>query len=372
MAGSTIGSVFRVTTWGESHGAGVGAVIDGCPAGLRVDEGFIRSYMERRSSMRPGCSGRREEDRVIIDSGVFQGVTLGTPISLAIANNDKRSSDYNNIATIYRPSHADYTYEQKYGLRDFRGGGRSSGRETAARVAAGAIASQLLREMGVNLTSYTRSIGPYTVDYSNCKVGNILRDPYFMPDAVTSEKVAAYLDKIAKAGDSVGGCVECVVGGLPAGLGEPVFDKLDAELAKAIMSIGAVKGIDIGIGRDSSFLTGSQNNDGFMATVDGRIKKTTNRSGGTLGGMSDGAELIVRAFIKPTPSISIPQNTVDESGNNTTITISGRHDTVIVPKAVVVVEAMTAIVLADMMLRNMASRLTDVKDFYSNRPALKG
>lgn len=362
MAGSIYGKIFRAATWGESHGRGIGVVIDGCPAGLPLCEADIQKYLNRR---RPGQSAystpRSEADAVEIMSGVFEGVTTGTPISLMILNTSQRSVDYSEIARLYRPGHADYTFDEKYGFRDYRGGGRSSGRETAARVAAGAVAAEFLKKLGITVQAYTRSVGSIVADKTD--LSEIYENPIYMPDKDAAERASAYLDELRAKGDSSGGVVECIINGMPAGIGETVFDKLDAELAKAVMSIGAVKGVEIGEGMDASLLRGSENNDGFEKTADG-IRKTSNHSGGILGGMSDGSQIVLRAAFKPTPSISIPQHTVDKDGNNADITVKGRHDPIIVPRAVVVVESMAALVIADRLLENMTSRLDRIQKFY--------
>lgn len=365
MSGSTFGTLFRVTTWGESHGPGVGVVIDGCPAGIPLSEQDIQQFLDRR---KPGQSKyttkRNESDSVEILSGVFEGTTTGTPISLLVLNQDQRSRDYGNIATSYRPGHADYCFDQKYGFRDYRGGGRSSGRETIGRVAAGAIASKLLGELGILLTTYAKSIGPVTVDEADYDFTEITNNSFYLPNKDAAEKAAEYVSTLMEKMDSCGGLIECRVDHLPAGLGEPVFDKLDALLAQAIMSIGAVKGVEIGDGFQSASSTGSTNNDPFCMQQ-GQVMKTSNHSGGTLGGMSDGSQLILRAAIKPTPSISQMQHTVNNSGEEIKLSIHGRHDPIIVPRAVVVVEAMTALTLADLLLRNAVSQMNQIKQLYT-------
>lgn len=367
MSGSTIGKLFRVTTWGESFGPAIGAVIDGCPAGLSVNEEMIQHLLDMR---RPGgsffSSQRKETDRVEILSGVFKGKTCGGPISLLIRSVDQRLADYSELSGIFRPGHADYTYFKKYGIRDVRGGGRSSGRETAARVAAGAVAELFLNEIGVELLSYTRSIGPVAIKEELFSQDEITKNPFYMPDEEAAKRAANYVKELKGRGDSCGGIIECKVANLPAGLGEPVFDKLDADLSKALMSVGAVKAVEIGDGMAATFHTGSQNNDEF-AQRNGRILKLSNHAGGVLGGISDGSCLIARAAVKPTPSISLPQRTVKESGEETLVRIKGRHDTVLVPRAVPVIEAMTALTLADHLLENMTSRLDKIKSFYSDK-----
>ena len=341
MSGSVYGTIFKISTWGESHGAGVGVVVDGCPAGLPLNEEDIQKYLDRR---KPGQSkfttARSEGDKAEILSGVFEGKTTGTPISIVIRNTDQRSRDYSNIMDVYRPGHADYTFDEKYGFRDYRGGGRSSGRETIGRVAAGAVAAKLLESLGITVQAYTSAVGPVKIDHSKMDLEEISNNRLYMPDKKAAAEAESYLEDMIQRKDSCGGVIECVVNGLPAGVGEPVFDKLDAALGKAIMSIGAVKG------------------------KDGRPCKVTNHSGGTLGGMSDGSTLVMRAAFKPTPSISQIQKTVDRYGKEREIEIKGRHDPVIVPRAVVVVEAMAALTVADLLLMSMTSRLDKIKKFF--------
>lgn len=365
MSGSTFGSIFKVTTWGESHGKAVGVVIDGCPAGLTLSEDIIQVYLDRR---KPGqtkyATPRKESDLVTILSGVFEGKTTGTSISLLVENQTAHSADYSEIAGYYRPGHADYTYDEKYGFRDYRGGGRSSGRETIGRVAAGAVAAQLLLELGIEVLAYTKSIGSITIDYSHCDKDNIKMSPLCMPDLNASAQAQDLLDGLMKENDSIGGIIECIISNVPTGIGEPVFDKLDAVLAKAIMSIGSVKGFEVGSGFSCSEKRGSENNDSFYCDEQGNVKKKTNHAGGILGGISDGSEIIFRAAIKATPSILSPQDTISKEKDNISVCIKGRHDPVIVPRAVVVVEAMADLVLADLMLSAMTSRLDRIKEFY--------
>lgn len=356
MAGSTFGKNFTVTTWGESHGRAVGAVIDGCPAGLPLCEEDIQVFLDRR---KPGQSrfttARRESDTVQILSGVFEGKTTGTPISLLIPNEDQRSRDYGDLASCYRPGHADYTFDKKYGIRDYRGGGRSSGRETIGRVAAGAVASLILSALGITVTAYTRSIG--AVSCSSFSREEIQKNPLFMPDAKAAARAQEILNFYMSRQDSVGGIIECVAEGLPAGLGDPVFDKLDALLGQAIFSIGAVKGVEIGDGFGAALATGTTNNDPFRINLVGKTEKCSNHAGGVLGGISDGSPLIVRAAIKPTPSVAADQPTVTTDGKEKLLSIHGRHDPVIVPRAVVVVESMTALVLTDLLLADLGDRM---------------
>ena len=366
MAGSSIGTIFKVTTWGESHGTGLGVVIDGCPAGLALCGDDIQRFLNRR---KPGQSKyatpRREDDAAELLSGVFEGRTTGTPISIAVYNKNQQSKDYSEIASYYRPGHADFTFDEKYGFRDYRGGGRSSGRETIGRVAAGAIAAKLLAELGVTFTTYTRSIGPVQVSDDRFDAEEIGKNPLCMPDALAAENAAAYLDACMAEQDSSGGVIECVIHGVPAGIGDPVFDKLDAALAKAVMSVGAVKGFEIGDGFAVARATGRTNNDAFCRAADGTVAKKTNHAGGILGGISDGSDIVLRAAIKPTPSIAAPQRTVNRDGEEIDISIRGRHDPVIVPRAVVVVESMAAITIADAMLVNMSAKMDGVMKFYA-------
>lgn len=365
MAGSSYGTVFKIETWGESHGEALGAVVDGCPAGVPLNEEWVQSYLNRR---KPGQSRfstpRKEGDEVKILSGVFEGKTTGTPISMLVENKAQRSGDYSEIAGYYRPGHADYTFDMKYGFRDYRGGGRSSGRETIGRVAAGAVAAAVLGELGIKFKCYTRSIGRISVDMEKIDYDKIMESPFYMPDMEASAQAEAYLQEIIKSNDSVGGVVECVVKGLMPGIGEPVFNKLDAALAGGIMSIGAVKAVEIGDGTLAAASLGSQNNDAFFIK-DNEIRKAANHSGGVLGGLSDGDDLVVRAHIKPTPSIAREQDTVSKQGENIKVSIRGRHDPVIVPRAVVVVESMTAITILDLILQNMTSRIDGIKKYYN-------
>ncbi len=368
MAGSTYGTIFKIMTWGESHGKALGVVVDGCPAGLSLCEEDIQVYLDRR---KPGQSRlstpRREDDTVEILSGVFEGRTTGTPISLMIRNTSQRSADYSEIASYYRPGHADYTFDAKYGFRDYRGGGRSSGRETAGRVAAGAIAAKLLKEMGITVTAYTRSIGPIEADMSRFDRDAILSTPTAMPDREASLRAEAFLKETMEELDSSGGVLECIVDGLPAGIGDPVFEKLDANLGKALLSIGAVKAVEIGDGVRVSKAKGSENNDSFCI-LDGRISKRTNHAGGILGGISDGSPLLLRAHVKPTPSIFKPQNTVNTDKEEISVQIKGRHDPVILPRAVVVMESMVALTLIDALMLNMSARAENLIRFYKKTP----
>lgn len=365
MAGSTLGTLFKITTWGESHGKALGVVVDGCPAGLPLEESDIQKFLNRR---KPGQSNittpRKEDDTVEILSGVFEGRTTGTPISMLVRNTSQISRDYSEIASYYRPGHADYTFDAKYGFRDYRGGGRSSGRETIGRVAAGAIASKLLAQLGIEVCAYTRSISSVTIDYDRFDTSAILSTKTAMPDTQADAQAVALLEKAIQDTDSVGGCMECIIKGVPAGIGDPIFEKLDANLAKAAMSIGAVKAVEIGDGTLVADKRGSENNDAFCMK-DGQIAKATNHAGGILGGISDGDTIVLRAYVKPTPSIFSSQQTVNQSGEEISVQIKGRHDPIIVPRAVVVLECMAAITILDALMVNMSSRLDSLIDFYN-------
>lgn len=366
MAGSTYGRLFTVTTWGESHGKGIGVVVDGCPAGLPLTEKDIQIYLDRR---KPGQSKfttqRSEADTVQILSGVFEGKTTGTPLSLVVFNTDQRSRDYGDIASYYRPGHADYTFDEKYGFRDYRGGGRSSGRETIGRVASGAIAAKLLKELGVEVHAYATAIGPVQIDRSAFDLKQSLANPLGMPDAAAAEAAQNYLNECMKKQDSCGGVIECAITGMPAGIGDPVFEKLDACLAKAMLSIGSIKGFEIGDGFAAAASCGSTDNDAFTMT-DGHVTKASNHAGGTLGGISDGSPIVFRVAVKPTPSISRTQHTVNRTGEEIDISVKGRHDPVIVPRAIVVVECMAALTVLDLLLTNMSAKLENIKKIYEN------
>ena len=384
MAGSTFGTVFRVTTWGESHGKGIGAVVDGCPAGLELCEEDIQRYLDRR---KPGqnryTTKRSESDTVRILSGVFEGRTTGTPISLFVPNEDQHSKDYGNLKDVYRPGHADYGFDAKFGIRDYRGGGRSSGRETVGRVASGAIAEKILLEMGIRVQAYVSSVGPVSCDPNRFDWEYLSESSLQMPDREAEIRAQAYLEECMKDGDSSGGVVECVVSGMPAGIGEPVFDKLDALLAQAVFSIGAVKGVEIGDGFAAAGARGSENNDQYTdiaipgcnvqdggdgaAPARGDIRKSTNHAGGILGGISDGSEIRIRAAFKPTPSISGTQRALGKDGRVHDLAVKGRHDPLIAPRAAVVVECMTAIVIVDLLMRNMSARMENLQKLYDVR-----
>ena len=353
MSGNSFGRIFSFTTFGESHGEALGVVIDGMPSGIKVDEELLSSMLERRAPGKSSVSTQRKEaDTPRILSGVWGGVTTGTPIAVTIENRDQHSSDYEELAHVYRPGHADYTYSEKYGIRDYRGGGRSSGRETVARVIAGAFAKMVLEKEGISVDAGL--VGCGTMQPFGYSWNPPFAPPLYSPLTPAEQKVMLKeIEKARKDGDSIGGVVECRISGSPAGLGEPVFDKLDALLSHAVFSIGAVKGFEVGSGIQSSFLNGSLVNDG-MRMKDGKVSFTSNNAGGILGGISRGDEIITRAYFKPTPSIASEQNTVTDEGKNTTIVIKGRHDPCIAPRAVVVVEAMESCVILDCLLMQRA------------------
>ncbi|WP_457647487.1 chorismate synthase [Profundibacter sp.] len=352
MSINTFGHLFRVTTWGESHGPALGATVDGCPPNVPVDEAMLQHWMDMR---KPGqnkyTTQRREPDMVRILSGVFEGKTTGTPVQLMIENTDQRSKDYGDIAEKFRPGHADITYWQKYGIRDYRGGGRSSARETAARVAAGGLARAALAVLAPNvqITGYMVQMGPLAIDRTKFDWDEIARNPFWVPDAVAAEEWATYLDGLRKSGSSVGAVVEVVARGLPAGLGAPVYGKLDTDLAAAMMSINAVKGVEIGEGMGAAVLTGEENADEITMGPDGPVF-SSNHAGGILGGISTGQDVVVRFAVKPTSSILTPRKTITKSGKDTEIITKGRHDPCVGIRAVPVGEAMMACVLLDHLL----------------------
>jgi len=353
MSFNTFGLLFRVTTWGESHGPAIGCVIDGCPPGLALSEADIQPFLDRR---RPGQSKfttqRQEADQVRILSGVFEGRSTGTPIALEIANTDQRSKDYGDIAQSYRPGHADFTYDQKYGVRDYRGGGRSSARETACRVAAGAVA-RLVLGGSVILRGALVQMGPHKIDRARWDWSETARNPFFCPDAQAALAWETYLGEVRKSGSSVGAVIELVAEGVPPGLGAPLYGKLDAELAAALMSINAVKGVEIGDGFAAATLSGEDNAD-EMRMTDGKVAFASNHAGGILGGISTGQNIVARFAVKPTSSILTPRHSVTKSGEDTEISTRGRHDPCVGIRAVPVGEAMLACVLADQMLRHRA------------------
>ncbi len=375
MAGSVFGKNFIVSTFGESHGAALGCIIDGCPAGLKLSEDDIQKYLDRR---KPGTSAmttsRKEADKAEILSGVYEGITEGTPIAVIIRNTSQHSSDYDNLKDTFRPGHADLCFYEKYGTRDHRGGGRSSGRETAARVAAGAVAQKILKELGINIYAVTASLGDIKMTPKELSslddeaLKSALTRSTVMPDERLSMLAEEMIKKYRAENDSAGGSVYIRIEGMPAGIGEPVFDKLDAMLAKALFSIGAVKAVETGAGIHAADLKGSENNDNIRID-EGHICFDTNNSGGILGGMSNGDRIELRAWFKPTPSIFKPQNTIkklpDGSFEETVLSIEGRHDPVVVPRAVVVCECMTAITILDALMSNVNSRMENLKKIYN-------
>ena len=359
--GSTIGNLFKLTTFGESHGKMIGGVIDGCPSGLKLDFSAIQSELDRR---KPGQSeittSRKESDKVNFLSGIFENTTTGAPIGFVIPNDDAKSKDYSNIKDVFRPSHADYTFEKKYGIRDYRGGGRSSARETACRVVAGAVAKQLLRHFGIDLVAYVSSVGAIEIKQLNYNVkdlisksnSNIVR----CPDNEIAKSMINLISDLKKKGDSIGGQISCLVSGVPAGLGSPVFDKLHADLGKAMLSINAVKGFEYGSGFEGSKMLGSQHNDVFEMN-DGNVSTKTNFSGGIQGGISNGQPIYFKVAFKPVATILTKQKSVNKSNENVELKVNGRHDPCVVPRAVPIVEAMAALVLTDHLLRNRAVKL---------------
>ena len=358
MAGNTFGELFRVTTWGESHGLALGVVIDGCPSGMDLIEGDIQQALDRRKPSKGTVStSRAEKDRVEILSGVFQGKTTGTPISLVIRNADAQSASYDDLKDIFRPGHGDYTYHKKYGIRDWRGGGRSSGRETVARVAAGAVAEKVITTAGMEVIAYTKSIGGIEMNSANLTTGEdfkkkVRENVLYCPDHAAAQAMEDLLADVRRAGDTLGGVVEIIVRGCPAGLGEPVFDRMDADLAKGLMSIGTVKAVEIGDGFAVAARKGSETNDPM-----GVSGFTKNSSGGILAGIATGQDIILRVYCKPIPSIALTQQTIDTDGRERSFEISGRHDICVIPRIVPVCEAMVCLTLADHWLRQKAVRL---------------
>jgi chorismate synthase len=358
MAGNSIGDLFKITTFGESHGPYIGLVIDGCPSQLSIDIDFIQEELNRRSPGQSSVSSeRKEKDQVIVISGVMEGKSTGAPIAILIENQDARTKDYDNLKDVFRPSHADYTYFVKYGIRDYRGGGRSSARETAARVAGGAVAKIFLNQYNIKIHAFTESIGPISCEqkYLNLAFAKEAeKNAVRCPDKETANKMVEFIEKIKSEGDSCGGVIHCLVENLPAGLGEPVFDKLSASLAHAIMGINAVKGFEIGSGFRAATMTGSEHNDLFTSNEEGSIGTKTNFSGGIQGGISNGMPLYFRAAFKPVSTILKTQTTLNSEGEEKTLQVKGRHDPCVVPRAVPIVEAMTAIALADHLLKTKA------------------
>ena len=359
VAGNIFGKIFKISTFGESHGAAMGAIIDGCPAGVEIDLAFIQGELDRR---KPGQSKivtqRKEADEFEILSGVFEGKTTGTPIGILIRNKDARSKDYSHIKDKYRPSHADFTYNEKYGFRDYRGGGRSSARETVSRVAAGAIAKLLLKSLGINVQAYVQSVGEIHVSKSHKELNLDLTESNIIrcPDQEIAELMIDKIKKIKKAGDTIGGTIKAVIKGCAPGLGEPAFDKLHAALGQAMLSINACKGFEYGSGFEGAKMKGSEHNDIFE-NVDGKIQTKTNYSGGIQGGISNGMDIYFNVAFKPVATIIPEQASVDTSGNPTTLAGKGRHDPCVLPRAVPIVEAMAALVIADFYLRNRSAKL---------------
>lgn len=358
MRGNSFGKAFTISTFGESHGKAIGVIIDGCPAGLEIDEAFIQAELARR---RPGQSAivtqRKESDEAQILSGVFEGKATGTPIMILINNKDARSKDYSHIATKFRPSHADYTYHVKYGLRDYRGGGRSSARETAARVAAGAVAKLFLNQQGISIKAYVTQVGELAMaaTYQNIQFDQIEQTAVRCPDLKLAEEMIEHIKQVRKEGDTIGGVVACIIKGCPAGLGEPAFDKLHADLGKAMLNINACKGFEYGSGFEGVKMRGSAHNDIFY-NENTTIKTKTNHSGGVQGGISNGMDIYFKVAFKPVATIVSAQESVDEAGETVEVVGKGRHDPCVVPRAVPIVEAMAALVLADHFLRQQMTR----------------
>ena len=357
--GNTFGKLFKISTFGESHGLGLGVVIDGCPAGLAIDEDFIRAEMQRR---KPGQSKittqRKEEDEFQILSEVFEGKSTGTPIGMVILNTDQKSKDYSHISDKFRPSHADYTYFEKFGTRDYRGGGRSSARETAARVAAGSIAKMLLKHYGISVQAYVSQVGDLELgkNYQELDLNKTEDNIVRCPDQKTADLMIDYIDDVRKSRDTVGGIVSCVAKGVPPGIGEPVFDRLHAELGKAMLSINAVKGFEYGSGFEGVKMRGSEHNDAFYQDGD-RVRTRTNHSGGIQGGISNGEDIYFNVAFKPVATIMQDQESVNESGETVNVSGKGRHDPCVVPRAVPIVEAMCALVLADYILLSRTNKI---------------
>lgn len=357
---STYGKIFKISTFGESHGKAIGVVIDGCPAGINFDDEFIQNELDKR---KPGQSRittqRKEADEFQVLSGVFEGKTTGTPIALVIFNEDQRSKDYGHIADKFRPSHADYTYTSKYGVRDYRGGGRSSARETAARVAAGGLAKLFLNSFNISIHAYVSQVGKLKLEtpYWELDLSKTEDNAVRCPDEAMAQEMFDYIDDIRKRGDSIGGVITCVLKGVPVGWGEPVFDKLHAELGKAMLGINAVKGFEYGSGFAGTELCGSEHNDEFYTDETGKVRTKSNHSGGVQGGISNGEDIYFRVAFKPTATIMIDQESVNEAGEKVIVSGKGRHDPCVLPRAVPIVEAMSALVLADFALRSRGNKV---------------
>jgi chorismate synthase len=364
MAGNTFGTLFRLTTFGESHGVALGGIIDGCPAGLEIDLEFVKSELQRR---KPGQSHittqRKEEDEVKFLSGIFEGKTTGHPIGFTIENTNQKSTDYEHIKDTFRPSHADFTYQEKYGIRDYRGGGRSSARETACRIVGGAIAKLYLKHLNVSIQAYVSQVGHIKLEktYQELDLSKTEESIIRCPDAATAYKMVSYIEDIRKEGDTIGGIVSCVINGTPIGLGEPVFDKLHADLGKAMLSINAVKGFEYGEGFNSINFKGSELNDSFVSSSEvennKKITTSTNHSGGIQGGISNGQDIYFNVAFKPVATIMQDQQSVDKDGNELVVKGKGRHDPCVLPRAVPIIESMAALVIADFALRNRTSKL---------------
>lgn len=364
MAGNTFGTLFKLTTFGESHGVALGGIIDGCPAGLEIDLEFVKSELQRR---KPGQSHittqRKEEDEVKFLSGIFEGKTTGHPIGFTIENTNQKSTDYEHIKDTFRPSHADYTYQEKYGIRDYRGGGRSSARETACRIVGGAIAKLYLKHLNVSIQAYVSQVGNIKLEktYQELDLSKTEESIIRCPDAATAYKMVSYIEDIRKEGDTIGGIVSCVINGTPIGLGEPVFDKLHADLGKAMLSINAVKGFEYGEGFNSINFKGSELNDSFVSSNEvennKKITTSTNHSGGIQGGISNGQDIYFNVAFKPVATIMQDQQSVDKDGNELVVKGKGRHDPCVLPRAVPIVESMAALVIADAILRNKTSKI---------------
>ncbi|MES2567033.1 MAG: chorismate synthase [Bacteroidota bacterium] len=366
MAGNTFGTLFRLTTFGESHGTALGGILDGCPAGLNIDTDFIQKELQRR---KPGQSHittqRKEEDEVKFLSGIFEGKTTGHPIGFTIENTNQKPNDYEHIKDAFRPSHADFTYQEKYGIRDYRGGGRSSARETACRIVGGAIAKLYLNHLNISIQAYVSRVGPIKLEksYTELDLSKTEESIIRCPDPASAYHMVSYIEDIRKAGDTIGGIVSCVIKGTPIGLGEPVFDKLHADLGKAMLSINAVKGFEYGEGFNSVNFKGSEMNDQFVPLTsrtsanENKISTSTNHSGGIQGGISNGENIYFNVAFKPVATIMQDQQSVDKEGKETTIKGKGRHDPCVLPRAVPIVESMAALVIADFVLRNKTSRL---------------
>ena len=364
MAGNTFGTLFKLTTFGESHGVALGGIIDGCPAGLEIDLEFVKSELQRR---KPGQSHittqRKEEDEVKFLSGIFEGKTTGHPIGFTIENTNQKSTDYEHIKDTFRPSHADFTYQEKYGIRDYRGGGRSSARETACRIVGGAIAKLYLKHLNVSIQAYVSQVGNIKLEktYQELDLSKTEESIIRCPDAATAYKMVSYIEDIRKEGDTIGGIVSCVIKGTPIGLGEPVFDKLHADLGKAMLSINAVKGFEYGEGFNSINFKGSELNDSFVSSSEvennKKITTSTNHSGGIQGGISNGQDIYFNVAFKPVATIMQDQQSVNKDGNELVVKGKGRHDPCVLPRAVPIVESMTALVIADAILRNKTSKI---------------